>query len=670
MSDAKISSRREAGGDPPDEFPSLPRRSSGSRASGALSLAALALFLGVAAYPRMFAILVPWDDEGYFLLTLRSFRRMGALYDRVFTYYGPLYYLLLDGTFAALRLSISHDHGRLVSLGLWLAASLVAGVAIFRLTGRLWIGCAAQIGVFWSLLVPMPFEPLHPAALLALLLACLVATALLVPRRPRAALAIQGVLVASVGLVKVNVGAFALLGVSLAAVSSFPALRERRWLAGSVAIAAALAAPLLMAGELGVPWVRSYALLVSASAVALCVPLLASGPVPRLGPPPLLAFLASAAVTVAVVVLAVLARGTSAGGLVQALFVAPFRQVEVFRVPTVLPPYAGELAWLLPAVAAAAVFRRRGWPGREAGGAGALLLSVGRVVAGILLAISAIEVGFVLVPLAWIAAVPPRHACDSQELAYGRRLLPSLAVLQTLHGYPVGGSHISWASFLLVPVAALCVADGLRELAVLLAARAPAFASRARRMAPALGLLAALGLATAFYRSQADDRALYRSGVPLPLPGSSRLRLPRAQVAALVWLRESILQHCSMVIGLPGLASLHFWTGLEPPNGFNVGTWMFLFGPEIQQDILDRVRPIERLCVVRNQSLIDMWSQGRPMPPGPLLDYVLENFTPIGRRRGYELLVRSEAAEREGSAPPSPGYHRAGEAPGEAADGR
>jgi len=74
--------------------------------------------------------------------------------------------------------------------------------------------------------------------------------------------------------------------------------------------------------------------------------------------------------------------------------------------------------------------------------------------------------------------------------------------------------------------------------------------------------------------------------------------------------------------------------------------------------------------VVRNQSLIDMWSQGRPMPPGPLLDYVLENFTPIGRRRGYELLVRSEAAEREGSAPPSPGYHRAGEAPGEAADGR
>ena len=98
---------------------------------------------------------------------------------------------------------------------------------------------------------------------------------------------------------------------------------------------------------------------------------------------------------------------------------------------------------------------------------------------------------------------------------------------------------------------------------------------------------------------------------------------------------------------------------------------MYLFGPEIQQGILERVRGIDRLCVVRNQSLIDMWSEGRPLPHGPLLDYLTEHFTPIDRRRGYELLVRSELAAQEGgSVRPESRYHRAAELPAEGGDGR
>ena len=84
-----------------------PRRGRSSRILGAALFAATSVFLAVAAYPRMFSILLPWDDEGYFLISLRSFRRKGGLYDRVFSYTGPLYYLVMDGLFGGLRLAAS-----------------------------------------------------------------------------------------------------------------------------------------------------------------------------------------------------------------------------------------------------------------------------------------------------------------------------------------------------------------------------------------------------------------------------------------------------------------------------------------------------------------------------------------------------------------------------------
>jgi hypothetical protein len=623
----------------------IPRRT--AVLAGAV-FAATTAFLAVASYPRMFAIWVPWDDEGYFLITLRSFRQLGALYDRVFTYYGPLYYLLLDGLFAALRLPITHDHGRLVALGLWLATSLACGMALARLAKSVWIGCAVQLVVFWSLLLPMPFEALHPAGLLTLLLAGLLGTALLVPRRPQLALALQGVLVAALALIKINVGVFALLAVAFASVTAFPDLRRRHVLASAMGVAIALAPVALMAANLDEPWVRSYVLLVAASAAALAVTLISGGPVAALGSAPLARFISCAAATGVAVFALILARGTTLGGLIGALVVAPFRQAGIFTVPVVLPPFSGEIALLLPpaAVWAARVARRepqrRRRDGPAAGAAG-----LGRLLVGIAMGFFATVAGFFPAPFAWIAAARPYGSSDSPELAYARHLLPSLAVLQTLHAYPVGGSHIPWSSFLLVPVAAICIVDGARQLAAFLQASA-AGSSILRRVALVLGPAVALLLAASFYQGLEKERALYRTGVPLALPGTNRLHLPRPTAATLVWLRNGILEHCTMFVGLPGLPSFYFWTGQEPPNGFNVGTWMYLFPPEVQEGILERIRGVDRLCVVRNQSLVAMWARGRPLPPGPLVDYLAENFTPIASRRGYELLVRTRAAEKEG----------------------
>src|SRR5262249_7322371 len=153
---------------------------------------------------------------------------------------------------------------------------------------------------------------------------------------------------------------------------------------------------------------------------------------------------------------------------------------------------------------------------------------------------------------------------------------------------------LAWGSVLLIPTAAICIADGLRQVGAFLAPRRGPIGSMLVGATPALGFLATAATAASLYASLAPDRELYRTGVPLPLPGAIRLRVPPPQATALVWLRNEILDHCTSFVTFPGLPSLHFWTGIAPPNGFNVGTWMYLFDPEIQRGILKRIRGVER----------------------------------------------------------------------------
>src|SRR4051812_47868311 len=89
-----------------------------------LCFAAVAAFLAFAGYKRLFIWFAPWDDEGYMLVSLDSFHGGGRLYDEVYTSYGPFYFESMDAIFRLGGLAITHDHGRLVSLAVWVAVSL------------------------------------------------------------------------------------------------------------------------------------------------------------------------------------------------------------------------------------------------------------------------------------------------------------------------------------------------------------------------------------------------------------------------------------------------------------------------------------------------------------------------------------------------------------------
>ena len=66
-------------------------------------------------------------------------------------------------------------------------------------------------------------------------------------------------------------------------------------------------------------------------------------------------------------------------------------------------------------------------------------------------------------PLAWLAAVG--RPGESRELRFVRILLAALALLQTLHAYPVPGSQLAWAEVLFVIVGGVALRDGIADLA-------------------------------------------------------------------------------------------------------------------------------------------------------------------------------------------------------------
>jgi hypothetical protein len=249
-------------------------------------------------------------------------------------------------------------------------------------------------------------------------------------------------------------------------------------------------------------------------------------------------------------------------------------------------------------------------------------------------------------PLAWLSAVPERL---TPEAAFVRALIPALAILQVLHGYPVPGSQLAWGQLLLVIVGGICVGDGLREISADTGSPAPR--SRALPItASAVVLLFGLWLSLKPFHRYSDEVALaYSSGVPLDLPGASRLRLQPAQAEQLRSLSGALRRNCRTFLTMPGLDSLYLFTGEPPPVELS-GPWMYFLSESDQRRIVQRVTPMRGLCVVRSGSAGFVWAllSGDP-PKRPLVQFMGRGFRPTATFGGngpvsYQLTVRKRSA--------------------------
>ena len=619
-------------------------RTARSLALSGFAFAATTLFLIWAGYVTIFTHFSPWDDEGFFVMSLKWFHRSGGIYGGPYVVYGPLYYEFMDAVLTGLRLPFTHDSGRLVSLGLWVAISLICGLMIARISNVL-IGCWAQLLLFKTFLPDMALEPSHPEELLCLVLSCLAASALFISMRPRVALALQGLLLACLFLVKINVGGFASLALLFIYAVAFDTRSYRRFLIWSTAALFILAPSALMFPRLGEDWVRRYVFVTTIAAVVVAIAAIIEFRSPTLHLRHL-AWSAGAAVVGGLLVTApVLLAGTPLQDLLDGILFRPARYRSRFGIPVQLGPNHRTIALVSLAMFVFVMLYRR----RHADGMWTALV---RIAAGVLIAHSVsmvflklLPIGFTFVPLAWVAMIKPSGVSDSPELRWLRLLLPPLAVLQTLQAFPMAGSQVTvGGSFLLVPAGAICVVDGWRQLAT-------------QRLHASVRYAALCALvAVAFLqnlRVANGERIRYASGVGLPLPGATRMRLPAEQQRTLLWLHRTLEERCADFVTLPALNSLYLWAQRDPPMGVTAETWWYDVPFEQQAGIVERIRSVERLCVVRRPELIDFWSRvlNRPSPSSLVIDYLRSGFMLLGHENGYEVWVRS--APRERAATPS-----------------
>jgi hypothetical protein len=621
-----------------------------SRARGVrLSFGVLAFVaLTVATYPiaryQIFTGFANYDDEGYMLISLKSFLDRGWRYDAI-NGYGPFYYEFWGGVFSIFGIPVNHDGGRLATMTVWVLSSLLFGLSTWRMTGSIVLGLATQLSVF-AALVSLVAEPMHPGGIIVVLLSAIMAFSCFVRDHTSPLwMALLGGAVAALLLVKINVGTFTLAAVVLVCVVSYSTLARRRWLRPVAEVGFVALPLLLMSSKADEAWARHYALHVSAAALAVVIALRARS-VGRRDSKELWWLGGGLLVVVGVTVaLAILAAGTSPAGLIEGTITLPLRVPGDFSKPLALPSWTYVLDML--AVAAALgywhVARNRGappcptWTSLVA----ALSILIGLFTLFSVIGPLTLYARMALVCFAWVALIQ-RPGKPDEGTQFARLLLPPLAVLQALHAFPVAGSQLFWATLPLIPVGALCIANGIRWIDFSLSSQS------ARRTSLAIGAITAAAVIVVVDGIQLKQgldqvRTAYNDSMSLGLPGAEDVRVSPEQAANYQAIVAAIDENCESFVTLPRMDSFYIWTQRELPAGYPASSLTPALDDARQQRMIEAARSIDGLCLLENVTLARWWSAaGAVIPPGPMVRYLHQGFVPIAKFGDYQLLKRGE----------------------------
>lgn len=593
---------------------------------------AAAAYIG---YLRMFTGFAGYDDEGAMLVSLRSFISGHALYDQVVLQYGPFYFEFF-GLLGALGVSFDNDSGRLVTLVVWLAIALLAGVAVFAFTRNLGLGLTTYLITFAT--ATLTSEPMHPGGLVSLLVIGSAAVGLISAGRWSGPwpFFITGALTGAAILTKINVGSFAAISIAFACVLSFPTLARHRPVR-LVAAAVFVAVPfLVIRTDLDQALAQRYAFHVGFCALALVVAASTSQADPKRRLSELGWTFAGGAILAVLVLAVALFRGSSPNDLLHGIILYPLHQQQAYTALLALP--SSTLAWDAVGLSGAVLWTlyrlltRRPEVAIEGGvrvlaGLVIWITLIGGIHIPGLFQLNALNKPLVLpVAVAWVVAAPRGGPDGFERLDFARALVPALAILQSLHAFPTAGSQAAWAALTVVPVGAISIADGLTQLGL----------TRARlQMATSLVFLTFA--VSWFPPAWEQSRSAYASSAPLGLPGATRVRVPASQAALLRQVTQSISDNCDTFISIPGLDSFYIFAQVQPPSPLPSRFMWLIDDVPHQQALIERSKGIKRLCVVENHSLTAAWSRGRQIN-GPLVTYIDAGFVAAFAFGDYTIL--------------------------------
>jgi len=559
----------------------------------------------VLGFPRAFTGLPPYDDEGFYLLSLRTLARRGRVYSHIYSAYGPFYHFATLGLLAIFRIPLTVDGGRTFTLALWVAIAVATAMFTWRETRSTFLAAVAgPLAFVW--LTPLVNAPLQPAGMAFALTFVLL---YLMQHREwwcgSGAAAIGSVCMALV-LVKINLGIFTIAAVGCTLVAFTAAPGWLRWFTYGTA----LALPLCVLGSALSEWnMLLYALTVECGVGALIL----AAPRHRIPTSVTWPWLVAGFVGTLVATMALsLAFGENVGAIIEATIVNPLRYVSSQA------RYPVDMTW--PFVASAlSLVALYALVARDWRWLGFVLRAVG-------LALVLVALFFPMWQFVTWALVPilllPRHAGVPAERS-ARVALAALIVFNELQAYPVAGisapyagGQAAFATFLTVPASLLVTRDLIDELRG--AQWRPQVAEVGATLAVAT-IAAVLG-AEAFL-AMGSSWDTYRSDAPLRLPGSELIRVPARQAASLGVTVDDIRDRsCTSLITYPGMLSFYVWTGLPPPPEIVLVDGINWRQPTLRVSTSAALSRARNVCLVTNPSRERNLSMRSALPMWPALE--------------------------------------------------
>lgn len=586
--------------------------------------------LAIAAGTLLFTTFMVYDDEGYVLFSLKNFVEGGGLYERVYSQYGPFFYLFnqllhLGGA----GVDFTNTSARLLTGCYWLATTALCGAMVWRAT-RSHVGAViTAAGVFlhlWS----MTSEPSHPGGLIVFLVALAGWAGVRWHTQPRRLAVILGLVGAALCLTKINVGVFLFAGAAawwaLELDEPWLGRRARAWLVGAVMAFLPLA---LMRQQLGLPWVVTFALVSGAAGAATVLAAARGATAITRGKDLRALFLAAAGLTVLTAV-GILLQGTSLTGLLEGVLLGPLRHPQLYVAQ--VNWRAGAVACALGslALASAATAWRPAWA--------VTAIAIARLLATAWFFLAWIFTGlihphaFVLsyaLAMTWLFVFPLGGDAGTQP---ARAWLALLLIPQALHAFPVAGSQISWGTFLWVPLAVIAACDAFRRFAL---ASAPM-----RRGLGVAAIAVLVGLTVRCVQSAQLGVTRARESARLRLPGANALLLPENLATTLRALSLNAVTHADVLFSLPGMHSFHLWTEVPPPTPANATHWFSLLSAAQQEAIRVRLAASPRSCVIVQRDILAFLERNGIATDSPLARWLRENYEPAFTLQTYEFWVR------------------------------
>ena len=597
--------------------------------SDRIALLVLSGLAALAGCGLMFSTYMMYDDEGYVLFSLKNFVEGGGLYDRVFSQYGPFFFLWNQGLHLAGH-DFSHTSGRLVTLAYWFAATGCCAALVWRWTRSTAATACALAGVFLHLW-PLINEPSHPGGLIVLLVTLTAWLGAAWSERPDRLAALVGIAGAALLFTKVNVGVFLLVSAGLwwwLHLTARPALRR-----GQLALAL-LAAALLPVALMQSQWrsdgVATFMIVTSAAGVSIVLAT-RRGASPRTTCSNLKHLALAAAGVAGITVVVTLAQGTTLGGLIEGWLLQPLRFPSAFLAVHTWRPGAALVAGVSLATAAWFALKPATLPPRGLAWVRIVVATLGGLT--LLVQSQLSSQAFCLsygLSLAWIFVLP--LGPEEKVTQPVRSWLALLLAAQTLHAFPVAGSQISWGTFLWIPLAAV----GTWEAAQWLATHEPSGTRWQRLVSPVLVVVFTLRCGEAAWQGWRR----MGEGDGLGLRGTAGIQVPERTASALRMITRNAQAHGDVVFSLPGLYSFNLWSGRPAPTSRNATHWFTLLTTEQQEDIRRRLEAAPHAVVIVERELLAFLTARGIATETPLTRWLRQEFVAAFRVDAHEFWVR------------------------------